>query len=332
MAGARKELEQLGYTDVASFVNSGNLIFGATGKAADLESSIRAALEDRYGFEVTTFVRTAAQVRALATEKPFGVITTGHTHFALLPLTVTIIAVLSVAVMRAGDLIGSGWAWPATAAFVALALAGRLRAAIITAVLALTFGFSWDAFTDLDHGPEWALVHVGGETLWLVAVLAALLIITGIWTKISSEEFWKFSATIGVLAFATAQACLISLARLAPRFGWARTVTLLAIFFLATQIIFVIYSEVNGEGIFKLIGTTAILVAALTIMMPIFHRLSRADVIIGEADSDPSDQHLFPTVLCPRCGMTQPNSYSQITCTSCGCRFVVTIINDPGTP
>ena len=108
--------------------------------------------------------------------------------------------------------------------------------------------------------------------------------------------------------------------------------TLLAIFFLAAQIIFVIYVEVQGEGIFKVIGTTAILVAALTIMMPIFHRLSRADLIDIKTASDTSDQHLFPTVLCPRCGMTQPNSYTQITCTSCGCRFVITIINDPDTP
>lgn len=89
------------------------------------------------------------------------------------PLTVAIISILTVATMRAGDLIGSGWAWPATAAFVALALAGRLRSAIITAVVTLTVGFTWDAFADLSHGPEWALLHVGGESLWLVAILAA---------------------------------------------------------------------------------------------------------------------------------------------------------------
>ncbi|HEU4479567.1 MAG TPA: hypothetical protein VFR80_13700 [Pyrinomonadaceae bacterium] len=163
------------------------------------------------------------------------------------------------------------------------------------------------------------------------AILAALLIITGIWTRINSEEFWKFCATIGVLAIATAQASLISLAQLAPRFLWARIVTLLAIFFLAALIILIIHSNVTGEGLFKTIGATAILVAALTIMMPIFHRLSRAD-IVASAHSDTSDQHMFPTVLCPRCGMTQPNSDTQITCTSCGCRFVITIINEPGTP
>jgi signal transduction histidine kinase len=75
--------------------------------------------------------------------------------------------------MRVSDLIGSGWVWPATAALVVLALAGRLRTAVITGAIALIFGFGWDGFADLDHGPAWAVVHVGGETLWLVAVLAA---------------------------------------------------------------------------------------------------------------------------------------------------------------
>jgi len=87
MATARRVLEELGFDQVGSFVNSGNLLFSADGRASDHEAAIRSALEDMYGFEVTTFVRTARQVRALATEKPFGVIAAGHTHFALLPLT-----------------------------------------------------------------------------------------------------------------------------------------------------------------------------------------------------------------------------------------------------
>jgi uncharacterized protein (DUF1697 family) len=87
MAAAREQLESLGYTDVASFVNSGNLLFTATGKPAKLEKEIRAALEKTFGFEITTFVRTEAQVKALATEKPFGKLRPGHTHFVLLPLT-----------------------------------------------------------------------------------------------------------------------------------------------------------------------------------------------------------------------------------------------------
>lgn len=162
----------------------------------------------------------------------------------------------------------------------------------------------------------------------VLAVLATLLIIFGLWARINEEEFWKFNRTVGVLAIASAQACLISLAKLAPRFVWTRTIALIALIFLAAQIIFIIYGDVWGENIFKSVGATAILVAALTIMMPVFHRLSRGDLSDSKSKSVSADQHLFPTVLCPRCGMTQPNSYTQITCTSCGCRFVVTIIDD----
>ena len=165
-----------------------------------------------------------------------------------------------------------------------------------------------------------------------LAILAAAVIIIGIWGKISTTGYWKFSATVGVLAIAFAQACLISLARLAPRFAWTRTLALIAIFFLASLIIFAICTEVSSEGFFKTMGATAILVAALTIMMPIFHRLSRGDLSSTPKETAMmSDQHLFPTVLCPRCGATQSNSPTKITCTSCGCRFVVTILPDADT-
>ncbi len=86
MATARNVLVELGFEDVESYANSGNLLFTATGKATDHEAVIRPAMEDVFGIELTTFVRTAAQVRAMATAKPFGVIAAGHTHFALLPL------------------------------------------------------------------------------------------------------------------------------------------------------------------------------------------------------------------------------------------------------
>jgi hypothetical protein len=161
-----------------------------------------------------------------------------------------------------------------------------------------------------------------------LAIFAATLIIIGVWGRISGDEYWKFTATVGVLAVATAQACLISLAQLARRFAWTRTVAFLAIFFLAALIILTIWGEIYEQGFYKAMGATAILVAALTIMMPIFHRLSSADLIDSKIKASTSDQHLFPTVLCPRCGMTQPNSYTQITCTSCGCRFIVTIIGE----
>jgi uncharacterized protein (DUF1697 family) len=87
MATARQALADLGLADVSSYVNSGNLLFSATGPASHHEVAIRAQLEAVFGFELTTFVRTAAQVRDLVGFKPFGAIAPGQTHFGLLPLT-----------------------------------------------------------------------------------------------------------------------------------------------------------------------------------------------------------------------------------------------------
>ena len=87
MATAREIIAGLGLADVSSYVNSGNIVFTSRGKAPDHEAAIRSVLEREFGFELTTFVRTASQVRELVDERPFGDLAPGHTHFALLPLT-----------------------------------------------------------------------------------------------------------------------------------------------------------------------------------------------------------------------------------------------------
>jgi signal transduction histidine kinase len=89
------------------------------------------------------------------------------------PASVLVLSVASVAALRAADLIGSGWAWPATAAFVAVVLAGRMRTAVIVGAVTLVYGAIWDGFVDIDLTFNQALTRIGGETLWLAAVLAA---------------------------------------------------------------------------------------------------------------------------------------------------------------
>ena len=158
----------------------------------------------------------------------------------------------------------------------------------------------------------------------ILALLAALLLITGIWLEPQSSEFWKFTASVGVVAAATAHACLVSLANLARRFAWARVVTPAAIYLLALLIVLSIYFEPSGDFGLRLIGTCSIVVAALTIMMPIFHRLSRDDLSPSTKKETPSG--MFATITCPRCGASHPNTLTEITCDRCGCRFVLKIL------
>jgi uncharacterized protein (DUF1697 family) len=72
--------ERLGYDDVWTYINSGNVVFNASGSRSIIESAMEKALEDEFGFECTTFVRTAAELENTLTATPFEV-GPGDTHF-----------------------------------------------------------------------------------------------------------------------------------------------------------------------------------------------------------------------------------------------------------
>jgi len=65
--------EKGGFANAETFIASGNVIFDlpASKKAAAVERAIEAALRDALGYEVATFLRTAAEVRAVAEHEPF---------------------------------------------------------------------------------------------------------------------------------------------------------------------------------------------------------------------------------------------------------------------
>ena len=75
----RTEVTALGYTDVATFIASGNVLF--TGPArGNHEARIQEHLAEQLGWPVPTFVRTAAEVIAAGDLRPFGATRPGHTH------------------------------------------------------------------------------------------------------------------------------------------------------------------------------------------------------------------------------------------------------------
>jgi uncharacterized protein (DUF1697 family) len=72
MERLRTLFEALAFTDVATVIASGNVVFRARGQAAALERRIERALLDGLGFEVTTFLRTADELAATVGAAPFG--------------------------------------------------------------------------------------------------------------------------------------------------------------------------------------------------------------------------------------------------------------------
>ena len=76
----RALFEELGHERVSTFIASGNVLFDAAGRAANLERAIEEKLQEALGFEVITFLRRANEVRHAASEKPFGRVPAGKTH------------------------------------------------------------------------------------------------------------------------------------------------------------------------------------------------------------------------------------------------------------
>jgi len=73
MARLVEIVDGLGYDNAWTHINSGNVVFDATGPRDKLERRLETALESEFGFEVTTFVRTAAELRHVIAIEPFKV-------------------------------------------------------------------------------------------------------------------------------------------------------------------------------------------------------------------------------------------------------------------
>ena len=73
MDDLRAVLAGLGYGDVRTHLQSGNAVFTAPDRGpGPVAAKLHAALDDRYDFDVPVIVRTAAQVRRVATADPHG--------------------------------------------------------------------------------------------------------------------------------------------------------------------------------------------------------------------------------------------------------------------
>ncbi|WP_028064892.1 DUF1697 domain-containing protein [Solirubrobacter soli] len=69
MADLRDLMEELGFTDVKTVLQSGNVIF--TGAKKDARKTLQDALEQRFGFEIEVVIRTMDELRKVSEHDPF---------------------------------------------------------------------------------------------------------------------------------------------------------------------------------------------------------------------------------------------------------------------
>jgi uncharacterized membrane protein len=126
--------------------------------------------------------------------------------------------------------------------------------------------------------------------LALTSVAAAMLL-AGIWMEFRSESYWKTTATASFFAVACAHLSMLFMANLAGRYRWAYFVAYPLILGLAT-LMWVgfglgLFEKQGYENYWRLCGVVAILVAAITLIIPVFHRFSREEVAAKKASADP---------------------------------------------
>ncbi len=73
MADLKKYIEELKFSDVKTYIQSGNIIFAYENiSIKDLEKNINKKILEKYGFEVTTLVITPTELREVIAKNPFS--------------------------------------------------------------------------------------------------------------------------------------------------------------------------------------------------------------------------------------------------------------------
>jgi uncharacterized protein (DUF1697 family) len=111
MAELRAAFEDAGYTDVRTYIQSGNVVFGADTPAKSLEAEVETMLKRHLGYPLVVVVRSHAQLRAVVADAPakFGAAPdTYHSDAIFLRSPLTPAQVMKIVKLRDG--VDQAWA------------------------------------------------------------------------------------------------------------------------------------------------------------------------------------------------------------------------------
>ncbi len=164
------------------------------------------------------------------------------------------------------------------------------------------------------------------------SIVGFALLIYGAWTAFDSDDVGKAAGTAILFAAGITHSGLLSRSRLMPRYRPVLQSAWLFAAVLVTMITMMIWTPFGEDNeIFpRVMGVVIILLAAVTLAVPVLHRSSRMDLALDET-RDRLDGNV--TRYCPICGSEhiEPVAHSEDVsrCEACGARFTV---NFPAQP
>lgn len=159
----------------------------------------------------------------------------------------------------------------------------RILMTTLTVTATSILGLACGAYLETGRGRKLPLSGI------IFSIIAAIMTLFIIWDFLDdSQLFVKSATTAMLLALSLSHLSLLSLARLDKHFAWSRIATFISIALLVAVLLFLLWAEPEGSSDFvsRTIGVLSILVAAGTVITPVFHKLSANEDEAAEIDSE----------------------------------------------
>jgi len=159
----------------------------------------------------------------------------------------------------------------------------RVLMTTLTVTVTSVCGLACGAYLESGRG---RYLPIAGIALSIISALMCFLII---WDVLDdSEEFIKVFVTATILATSCSHISLLSLARLDRRFSWTRIAAFVCVFSLSAILLFIIWFEPEGDSdlVYRILGVLGILVASITVITPVLHKLSSTNIDVAKIDAE----------------------------------------------
>ena len=150
----------------------------------------------------------------------------------------------------------------------------KILATTLTITVTSMLGLACGAYLETELGKTLPIAGI------IFSILAAALWMVIIWYQGEpNEPFMKAVVTVTILAVACSHLSLLSLARFDRRFAWARPAAHTLVWVLAGFLVFLLWfvPEDPPEVYGRIAGVLSILVASITVVTPVFHKLSASE-------------------------------------------------------
>lgn len=126
----------------------------------------------------------------------------------------------------------------------------------------------------------------------VLAIVSAVMWIILIWYgETQNDRFFKSLLSATLVSASCSHISLLSLARLERKFMWSRYAAHIAVWAVAAILLYFIWTDgnIDEDLMGRVTGVLGIIIAALTVITPVFHRLSSSEPTVQEIDKEIAD-------------------------------------------